>query len=76
MSKAEVVKEALRLKKEDRVELVSILESSLDSPPLYEWQKQAIDEALATLAADPDAGAPAEQVEAELREELETLRSA
>lgn len=67
-----LVTQAKQLSAADRLELIGELWESLnhDELPMTEAQKALIDERLAEPDADPLAGRPWEDIEAELRQRL------
>jgi putative addiction module component (TIGR02574 family) len=69
--KQELVAEILALPVEDRVRLVEAIWDSISAVPealaLTDWQKEELDQRLADLEVDPDAGFNLEQVFARIR---------
>jgi len=72
MSKSEIKKAALELPVEERAELAKAIWDSIPPEdearllPLYNWQKAALDDALADYRKHPDTSAPWEEVKARL----------
>lgn len=66
MTKSQLQQAALHLSVEDRLELAEALWESVEAagqqPPIPDWQRQALDECLAEEEANPEAGAPWEEV--------------
>lgn len=59
MTKAELKEKLLQLPERDQAELLGMLQEQLFGPaPLYDWQREVLDEALEDLRANPDAGIP------------------
>ena len=69
--KQELVAEILALPVEDRVRLVEAIWDSIsavpEALPLTDWQKEELDQRLADLEVDPDAGFSLEEVFARIR---------
>ena len=69
--KSELVAEILALPVSERVRLVEAIWDSIsavpDALPLTQWQKNELDRRLAEFEADPDPGAPLEEVFARIR---------
>jgi putative addiction module component (TIGR02574 family) len=65
-TKAELQSEALQLPVEDRLDLAEALWESLEQeavqPELPTWQREILDERLAADDAEPEAGAPWQEV--------------
>lgn len=68
MIKSELREKVLQLPKKDQVELLGVLQERLFGPaPIYDWQRELLDEALEDLRRNPDAGIPVAEALAQAR---------
>ena len=71
MKQEALVAEILSLPVEDRVRLVEAIWDSIsaipETLPLTEWHKEELDQRLAEMESDPEAGASLEEVFARIR---------
>ncbi len=68
MTKAELQEKLLQLPETDQAELFGVLQERLfGHAPIYDWQRQLLDEALEDLRRNPDAGIPVAEALAQAR---------
>jgi hypothetical protein len=68
MTKAELEEKLLQLPEKDQADLLGVLQERLFGPaPIYDWQRELLDEALEDLRQNPDAGIPVEEALAQAR---------
>ena len=76
MTKAEIKKAVLELPVEERAEVAQAIWDSIPSEeearllPLYDWQREALGEALEDLERNPDSGIPVKEAMGQIRDEV------
>lgn len=69
MTKAQLEEELLKLPYEERLEIADMLVASEESPPLHDWHKRALDQALEDYRQQPGGEQSWEEIKAETRKD-------